>query len=115
VLLLYGFFLDSHVLHDGPEKPDEFAGDGNGRGLWRSFGGDAVEELVAAVLRFPCVRDDCGVLASLSRSQRGAQRGPVTIAPGALQQHVPTVTVARFGNRDRSHAQPQVLIQRCST
>ena len=52
--------LDLEILHDSPEKADEFTGGGNGGDLGWFLGVDAVEELEETVLSPPGMSDDAG-------------------------------------------------------
>ena len=54
------------ILHDSPEKADEFTGNSDGGDLGWFLGVDAVEELEETVLSLPCMSDDVGWLAHLA-------------------------------------------------
>ena len=55
-----GCILDLEILHNSPEKADEFTGGGDGGDLGWFLGVDAVEELEETVLSLPGMSDDLG-------------------------------------------------------
>jgi len=97
-----GFDLD----HDGPQEAHQLASDGDDGDLGRSFGCDSVEELEAAVLCLPRVRDDRGRLALLACLECEADRGTVAVAPGCLHEHVAAMAAAGLGDRALTAAIP---------
>jgi hypothetical protein len=86
------------VLHHCPQEPDEFTSDGDNRDLRLFPKGEMAIPLMQSLLRFPRMRDHSWRLSRLPPFQVGADSGPMMVAPGRLNEHVPTVAVAGFGN-----------------
>ena len=93
-----GRLLDLEILHDSPEKADEFTGGGDGGDLGWFLGVDAVEELEETVLSLPGMSDGVGWLAPLAFLELSRDGRPVAIFPGSLNEDVATATVAGLGD-----------------
>lgn len=77
-------------------------GHGDDRDLRALPIGQVIESGMQPLLRLPGVPDHCGRLARLASLQVDARLRAVPVAPCRLNQHMPTMTVARLRDRAES-------------
>ena len=90
--------LDLEVLHDSPEKADEFTSGCDSGDLGWFLGVDAVEELEEAGLSLPGMSGGVGWLALLAFLELSRDGRPIPIRPGGLDEDVATGAVAGRGD-----------------
>jgi hypothetical protein len=89
---------DVDLMEHSPKEADELTCDGGGGHLLGLFRREPVEDLVEAMLAFPGVGDDGGILSLLAALEWGAHGGPPPVAPGGLDEDVSAAGVPGLGD-----------------
>ena len=89
---------DVDVAEHGPEEADHLASDGGGSDLIGLLDGEPVKEGEEAVLAFPGMANDVGILPLLATPERSSDGWPLSVGPGGLNEDVTHAGVAGLGD-----------------